>query len=159
RMFVVLDGQVGVITSSQQAQATHSHETISSIVLGPGEMVGELTMALRRPRTATVQAIGSTALLSLAYKHVENSLNSRQREHLDALLAARPLEHVCRHVSYLGLDEGRPYTAVAEPWHALADDAQLVPLTTRPDERIDETHEALNRDGITILVTGSVREA
>ena len=69
-MFIVLRGQIGVVLRS--AGSTESRPR--DIRIGEGGIAGELAMALSRPRTATMQSVGPTALLALDYDKLEKLL-------------------------------------------------------------------------------------
>lgn len=159
RMFVVLDGHVGVITASQLQQTASDSNRVRSIVVSPGEMVGELSMALGRPRTATIQAIGPTALLAIDYRRVHAVLDAQGQAVLDRLVMTKTLEHICSHVSYLGIADARPYISVERPWDLLAKHGTLVSRRALPGTVLDADDQLFQKDGLLILVSGLLRAA
>ena len=100
--------------------------------MGPGQCVGELAVTLGVPRTATLQAVGRTAVLSLKKSRVQELRRKQDSPKLDLfrVFKSRVLEYLCNHAQYLvGLNETGPLVGRPEcPWE--------VPPRER-NERID----------------------
>ena len=82
-------GQECFVIESGQAEVFVGEEHL--VTVGPGSMVGEMALIDRRPRTATVVATTSMALLAFDTKAFQKLLSEmpKAEERVHALLAAR----------------------------------------------------------------------
>lgn len=165
-MFVVLKGQVGVVTG----RVSEPTSAPADIRLGEGNVVGELALGLQRPRTAALQAIGPTALLAIddpTYKRLVE-YNEHVRDSLERLVIARALEHIFRNTDYLAdpqwrpdaeLDVGKSANHWPNPWTALEDHTTLIPYEPDDAHNISVTKRAeLAGPGLYILAGGQLVE-
>ena len=170
-MFVVLNGEIGVITRAQMDEVDCPEP--ADIRIGEGGIVGELALALDRPRTATLQVVGPTALLAINRITLDDLLeregrNSRLGRAFNNFLEERILEHICRHVPYLTLtycyEEGK---SNPEPWDRLIENHKRFEVNSKqlrqlnfgaklflPDGGIID----FSNDGLYILASGELIE-
>lgn len=153
-MFIVLKGQIGVVTRPP-----------SDIRIAEGGIVGELALALNRPRTATLQAVGPTALLALNYDSLTELLQhegpeSRLATSFKHFLDERIVEHLCRHSPYLQLDYSDEEKASdAEPWDRMVDGATRIVIEPTQAQRVSfGVTPGLDENGLYILASGNLVE-
>jgi CRP-like cAMP-binding protein len=82
-MYVVQDGQVEVVVAGQDGE-------IRLAVLGQGEFFGEMAIFEKKPRSATVRAMGKARVLSIDRK------NFLSRVHDDPSIAYRLVQTLSR---------------------------------------------------------------
>lgn len=162
-MFVILTGEIGVITNRTNEQDERNESGLLDIRLGPGEIVGELALALRRNRTATLQAVSPTALLAINYDTLRmlmetKPVNSQLKQSFDNLLMSRVLEHICHQTDYLGGDGKGPLRADPEPWASLIDDSERIVLAWDREDVISTRSNAFSKPGLYILAGGRLVE-
>ncbi len=76
-MYVIQQGQAEVISNGQRLR-----------LLGPGEIIGEMALFTRRPRSATVRAVSDSRVLTI------DKRGFLKRVHEDPSLAFRILENM-----------------------------------------------------------------
>ncbi len=156
-LFVVLQGEVGVVAPDQFRAEEGPLAKPRDIRLGQGNVVGELAHVLGVRRTATLQAVGKTSVLSL------KRAKTRQLEikgfNIYEAFENRVLEYLCNRAPYLkgGKDNG-PLASVDQPWKDLV--YYTTPITVRlePNQVLSAKHEKLTNDGIFILVRGQLKQ-
>ena len=162
-MFVILSGQIGILKNKKADDEDRRKSRLLDIRLGPGEIVGELALALRRNRTATLVAVSPTALLAINYDTLRMLLeakpvNARLKHAFDSLLMSRVLEHICHHTDYLGGEGKGPLGADSDPWASLTDDSERMVLPWDEDRLISAQSEAFSKPGLYVLAGGRLAE-
>jgi hypothetical protein len=73
-MFILLRGELalGVNSAEVEVEGQSGTNFAEDLTFGPGGIVGELAVSLKTKRTATLQAIGDTSLLSFSYQNLVN---------------------------------------------------------------------------------------
>jgi hypothetical protein len=171
-LFIVLKGEIGVITKSQIDESGRSKPT--DIRIREGGIVGELALALDRPRTATLQVVGPTALLTINYRSLNTLLKRESRKSVlrrsfENFLEERTLEHICRHAQYLKLPhyETQEFDNL-EPWDRLIDGVETYTIYSENVQQLsfgtvaklpDYGSIDLSRNGLYILASGEIHEA
>jgi hypothetical protein len=161
-MFIVLKGGIGVVLEAPPADAP-TQAPPPSIKFGEGQIVGELALALNRKRTATLQAIGPTAFLSINYDILRGLMDAGpqtaklQRVFSDFLLQ-RSLRFLCQNCSYLASGPDAALAGISEPWETLADDAEQFKLTWQNAEAKLASSDRFSAPGIYILAGGALTE-
>jgi hypothetical protein len=124
-MFVILRGQVGVFNVDGDERLTDGEP---SFVLREGAIVGELSFALKRRRTADLVCLGDTALLAFSFEELARRLADAPAgadilKAVNRFITSRVLSHVAHAVPFL-IDVNRtgPLAAGEEPWESLLDD-------------------------------------
>jgi CRP-like cAMP-binding protein len=165
-MFIVLRGEIGVVTGHGREQSDPGHSLAPyDIRVGEGGIVGELALGLNRPRTATLQSVGPTALLSINYRRFESLLAEHKPKSpltisFETFLEKRILEHLYRNTGYLSLYAAREDAgADPEPWERLVDEAErlLIPPEEAYGLAFGKT-EYLKRPGLYLLASGGLIE-
>jgi CRP-like cAMP-binding protein len=160
-MFIVLKGGIGVAaTPPPDAPAATA---LPSIRFGEGQIVGELALALNRRRTATLQAIGPTAFLSINYDILRGLLDSGgagrlQRVFSDFLLE-RSLRFLCQSCSYLAKGPDAPLVGIRDPWETIAADAEQFKLNWEQAAATLASEDRFAAPGVYILAGGALIEA
>ena len=164
-MFIVLRGEVGVVTQRRgHGEADGADHKPADIRFTEGEIVGELAFGLSRKRTATLQAIGSTALLAINYENYKRLLDGTGGPRLSlafsTLLGQRILEHMYRTLPYLSLElTDQEKERDPRPWKRLEDDSELISLTPREAHDISPQKKTEFRPpGLYILAGGQLVE-
>src|SRR5262249_49069820 len=127
------------------------------------QIVGELALALNRRRTATLQAIGRTAFLSINYDILRGLLDSGpqagrlQRVFSDFLLE-RSLRFLCQACPYLAQGPDAPLAGVRDPWETIAADAEQYKLDWEKAEALLASENRFAAPGIYVLAGGSLVE-
>ena len=170
-MFVVLNGEIGVITRAQMDEVDCPEP--ADIRIGEGGIVGELALALDRPRTATLQVVGPTALLAINRITLDDLFeregrNSRLGRAFNNFLEERILEHICRHVPYLTLtycyEKGK---SNPEPWDRLIENHKRFEVNSKQLRQLnfgaklflpDGGRIDFSNDGLYILASGELIE-
>jgi len=101
-MYVIQEGKVGVYLESPDADAVLLAEP------GVGEMIGEMAIFERQPRSATVKAHGQARILTV------DKRNFLRRVQEDPSLAFRVLETMSHRIRDLNLEIQRLRAATAE---------------------------------------------
>lgn len=158
-MFLVLRGAVGVFPPGVPGP---------TVVMGPGEIVGELAYALRRPRTATLQCLNRTALLAFNYQQSAPLLrasrfSARARETMDRFLVGRALRYLCDNAPcFVGKDRSGPLASREAPWEAMVDSGLIIDCPARTDKGAPTTLSretaGLGEPGLYFLVSGKVSD-
>jgi hypothetical protein len=171
-MFIVLNGEIGVITRAQMDEADCPEP--ADIRIGEGGIVGELALALDRPRTATLQVVGPTALLAINRISLDDLLeregrNSRLGRAFNNFLEERILEHICRNVPYLTLTHCyEKCKSGPEPWDRLIENHKIFEVNSKQLRQLsfgtkidlpDGGRIDLSNDGLYILASGELIEA
>ncbi|MDP3736190.1 MAG: cyclic nucleotide-binding domain-containing protein [Hyphomonadaceae bacterium] len=160
-MFIVLKGGIGVAASPPpDAPATAAP---LSIRFGEGQIVGELALALNRRRTATLQAIGPTAFLSINYDILRGLLESGpsgrlQRVFSDFLLE-RSLRFLCQSCTYLAKGPDAPLAGLSDPWETIAADAEQFKLNWEQASAKFGSEDRFAAPGVYILAGGALIES
>lgn len=165
-MFIVLRGQVGVVVRP----VGESDQRPRDIRIGEGGIAGELALALSRPRTATMQSIGPTALLALDYDKLEKLLyqfgpDSRLATNFMHFLNDRIVEHLfnrCRYLDVMSL----PGPAGAQdgtkprprPWAPLLDGATRIVVEANHATRLYFDSPEFAASGLYVLAGGNLIE-
>jgi hypothetical protein len=124
-MFVILRGQVGVYNLAGAGELLTGEP---GFVLGEGQIVGELSFALNRRRTADLVCLAPTVLLAFSHDELPPRLaNAPAGEDILAsvskLVTSRVLEHVAHAVPFLiGRDRTGPLASMDTPWESLLED-------------------------------------
>ena len=161
-MFIVLKGGIGVVLEAPPADTPT--QAPPSIKFGEGQIVGELALALNRKRTATLQAIGPTAFLSINYDILRGLMDAGQqtaklqRVFSDFLLQ-RSLRFLCQNCPYLAAGPDAPLAGISEPWERIADDAEQFKLNWQEAEAKLASPDRFSEPGIYILAGGALNEA
>ena len=161
-MFIVLKGGIGV--AAQPAAEGPSAVAPPSIRFGEGQIVGELALALNRRRTATLQAIGPTAFLSINYDILRGLMTEGpqagrlQRVFSDFLLE-RSLRFLCQSCSYLAKGADAPLAGLSDPWETIAGDAEQFKLNWEQASAKLASEDRYAAPGVYILAGGALVEA
>ncbi len=163
-MFIVLKGQIGVVMVPTPTANTDAPQRNVDLYYGQGMILGELALALQRRRTATLQAIGPTALLSINYATLLQLLdakpkNVRLERSFNDFLLARILEHLCRNADYLGAGAGAPLHGIDSPWEQMLDDCRRFSFFWNDTETIDPLDPRFIEPGLYVLASGKLVEA
>lgn len=153
-MFLIIRGELGVLIPNDDGT-----EDPVEIRYRPGSLVGELAFGLGRPRTASLQSVGRSAVLAVKpdvidfIAHTPNG--SRIIGSIQQLVQIRALEHVCRQLPFLARgDEEAPLADLRNPWETLENDSELIEIP--PNREIDLFSPEMQSDGIYLLVGGSM---
>lgn len=161
-MFVVLKGGIGVAAAPPPDAPAATAPP--SIRFGEGQIVGELALALNRRRTATLQAIGPTAFLSINYDILRGLLDTGsqagrlQRVFSDFLLE-RSLRFLCQSCSYLAKGPNAPLAGLSDPWETMAADAEQYKLDWEQAAAKLASEDRFAAPGVYILAGGGLVEA
>ena len=156
-MFVVLTGQLGV---------TSGHSDIEQrldLRFGAGVVLGELAVMLRSNRTATLQAVGDTAVLSFKYEQCRNFLLEAMsagtvRARFDMLFASRLSEFVCNHCSSLvGMDRSGPLAFLDGVRLSRYIMSSLTRLELEPGAVLSPWSSDVGKPGLYILASGELK--
>lgn len=160
-MFIVLKGGIGVAMLPPADAPAAS--TPPSIRFNEGQIVGELALALNRRRTATLQAIGPTAFLSINYDILRSMMDSGpqagrlQRVFSDFLLE-RSLRFLCQSCPYLAKGPEAPLAGLNDPWETLAADAEQFKLDWEQAASSLSSDNRFATPGLYILAGGALLE-
>ena len=163
-MFIVLKGQIGVVMTNTMSPGEGGRRPRVDLCYGEGKILGELALALQRRRTATLQAVGPTALLSINYSTLLHLLDGKPKNVLlersfNEFLLGRILEHLCRNAEYLAAAEGSPLVGIESPWEQMVDGSERYTFSWNDVEVIDPTEEDFHEPGVYILTSGRLVEA
>ena len=100
-MFIIQDGEVNVFLESANGD-------IPLVVLGPGDMFGEMSMFTKQPRTATVTAKGNARVLTV------DKRGFLRRIHEDPSLAFRILQKLSERITVLNEEMSRLQETLAQ---------------------------------------------
>ena len=158
-MFIIVKGQIGVVLNEAPAEGG-----MLDVSYGEGHIVGELALALNRRRTATLQAIGPTALLSINYAILRTILESRQENSrlqrtFNEFLLDRSLRFLCSNCAYLGAGQDSPLAGASQPWESLNEDAALLNLDWKDADVLLTNADRFDVSGLYILAGGRLTEA
>ena len=163
-MFVIVRGEVAVVPVVDAA-APGVHQAPPRIRIGVGGIVGELAYALNRKRTATLQCVTNTALLSFSPQSVESVANTAPsgatiRQAMNRFVKLRILEHLCNNADYLiGRDRNGPLKDLTEPWVLLIDNTTVIHCPAGSEQWISRQHKEFRGRGLYVLVSGELQEA
>ncbi len=167
-MFIVLKGAIGVVIEApspdSRAGAPAGNAAPPSIKFGEGQIVGELALALNRKRTATLQAIGPTAFLSINYSILRSLMEAgpqtgRLQTVFNDFLLQRSLRFLCQNCTYLASGAGAPLAGLSEPWESLSEDAERLQLNWQEAEAKLASGDRFSAPGVYILAGGALTEA
>ena len=164
-MFIIVKGQIGVVLNEAPASDGGPPAPAQlDVSYGQGHIVGELALALNRRRTATLQAIGPTALLSINYGVLRTILdskqeNSRLQRTFNEFLLDRSLRFLCSHYPYLRAGTDAPLADANQPWESLNEDAELLNLDWKDAEALLTSADRFDVTGLYILAGGRLVEA
>lgn len=162
-MFIVLKGEIGVVLEHKNGAVEQQKPgNPQDVRYREGVNVGELALALMRKRTATMQAVGSTAMLAIDYASLASLLNSLRendplRKSFNDFLLSRILEHICRTMPYLSTAVGGPLAGLIRPWETLVHGSRLIVRSW--DKTISPQDEDFQQPGLYILASGRLIEA
>ena len=158
-MFLILHGRLQVFFAADAAPDAPRRE--EGVVMAPGDLGGELAFALRRSRTATLQCLEDTALLTFTYEELKQSFASSAggeavERALKTEMRAKVLENLCNTAPFF-----RPVWRVLSqaskttPWTSLLPHSELV---TVPASNLRINFPLLpGAEEIIFLVSGSLR--
>jgi len=152
-MFIVLQGEVGVVLNGEEPE---------DIRFGPGRIVGELALALKRRRTATLRTIGQTSLLSINYDVLSKFLREERPETkkiaraFDEFLLNRSLEHISRHARYLAKEKHSPLSDIQHSWDRLTGGAERIQFDWTDSTEISAFDSSFQEPGVYILSSGQL---
>ena len=157
-MFIVLKGEVGVVTPSQvqEARLAPGTDAAADIRYGPGAIVGELALAFHRERTASLQATVRSAVLAIDRTAFYRLTDQAGRPALEQLLLGRGLEHVSRHASDLAAPGDSPLSELSVPWAYLEPGAELLSVPADTGEVLAADQEPFGLPGLYILASGTL---
>ncbi len=156
-LFVVLRGEVGVVAPDHFRPGDESPAKQRDIRMGAGEVVGELAHVLGVRRTATLQAVGPTSVLS--FKRAKTKQLEIKGLDMYQAFEDRVLEYLCNRAPYLkGRDDSGPLASVDQPWKDLIHCAQPITMRLEPNEVLSSRHEELSDDGLFVLVRGQMEQ-
>ncbi len=163
-MFIVLKGQIGVVLNHDKEAGGEHLAAPVDLRFGEGKILGELALALQRERTATLQAVGGAALLSINFATLQNLLSGRPKNvrlerSFNEFLLERVLEYLCRNVPYLADGEDAPLSGIDAPWEQLLDDSERITFSWRELEVIDSSDEKFQEPGLYVLASGRLTDA
>jgi class 3 adenylate cyclase len=163
-MFVVLRGQIGVVPPPQSRSDQSSQQAARVIRFGEGSIVGELALALNRHRTADLQAIGSSAMLSINYAMLQALLNAKPKNvrlerTFSEFLLERALSFACSNSLYLAKAPESPLAKIHKPWDQLTDGAELISIDWRDAEAFFSAHDRFSAPGLYVLAGGRLIES
>ena len=163
-MFIVLKGQIGVVLNAQNLPSVTSPSSPFDLSFGAGKIVGELALALNRRRTATLQAIGSTAMLSINYNTLQGLLsavpkNMRLERAFNDFLLDRVLSFVCSNCDYLGKSPTSPLANIDQPWERMVWDSEMISLDWKDVDLFFSSPNKISTPGLYILTCGRLKEA
>ncbi len=120
-MFLVLRGRLQVFFPADAALEAPRRE--EGVVMVPGDLGGELAFALRRSRTATLQCLEDTALLTFTYEELKQSFarspgGEAVERALKTEIRAKVLENFCSTAPFF-----RPV------WRLLSQASKIAPWT------------------------------
>jgi hypothetical protein len=162
-MFIIVRGRIGVVAVEAAAAASPPAPSAPSAPAAPldvsfsaGQIVGELALALNRRRTATLQAIGPTAFLSIGYATLRSLLdakptNPRLQRAFNEFLLDRSLRFLCSHCAYLAAGEDAPLAGVHQPWEGIIEECEQLKLDWREAEGHLASSERFAAPGLYIL--------
>jgi hypothetical protein len=158
-MFIVLDGAVGAFPP---APGSGDLDLDPRVVFGPGEIVGELAFALRRPRTAALVAVEDVSLLAVhaAECQAQARTNPGLAASLERFLTGRTLEYVCNSAPYLvGRDGAGPLAEVSrkKAWDRLLPHAEKIVCPLADPRPLTLQDPRFAGDGLYVLVSGRLR--
>lgn len=164
-MFIVLKGQVGVvITRYSSLKNKEGLKVAYGLRLCEGEILGEIALALRRKRTATLQAIGPTAFLAVNYNGWCDLLSKKPKlirleRSFENFLMSRILEHLCHKTIYLSNQRGGPLVDLEDPWEELVDDSERIVFPWQEIDEISPNQNPFDQPGLYILTNGRLVES
>ncbi len=163
-MFIVLKGQIGVVLNTQTGSSATQSATPFDLSFGEGAIVGELALALNRHRTATLQAIGPTAMLSINYNTLQGLLNAnpknlRLERAFNEFLLDRVLSFVCSNCDYLAKGNSAPLAGVEQPWERMVWDSEIVSADWKDAEFVFKSFDNFKTPGLYILAGGRLKES
>jgi hypothetical protein len=158
-MFIVLDGRIGAFPPDSRSGEIG---TDPQLLFGPGEIVGELAFALRRPRTAALVAIEDACLLAVNATELAAQArgNPGLSASMDRFLTGRILEYVCNASPYLvGRDQSGPLAELARKgaWDRLLPHTEKIVCPLLDPRPLTLTDPRFVGDGLYILVSGRLR--
>lgn len=162
-MFIIVKGKIGV--AAVEASATGGSEPAPlDLSFAPGQVVGELALALNRRRTASLQAIGPTAFLSISYATLRGLFearvaNPRLQRAFNEFLLDRSLRFLCSQCDYLAKGEGAPLAGITQPWETMVEDSEYMNFDWRDDAAPFASGERFASTGLYILAGGRLIEA
>lgn len=162
-MFIIVQGNIGVAVAETSASGGQAPAPLD-ISFGPGQVVGELALALNRRRTATLQAIGQTAFLSISYATLRGlfearAANPRLQRAFNEFLLDRSLRFLCTNCGYLAKGKDAPLAGLSQPWEAVAEDSDYMNFDWRDSEADLASSERFGVPGLYILAGGRLIEA
>ncbi|MCZ6624598.1 MAG: cyclic nucleotide-binding domain-containing protein [Deltaproteobacteria bacterium] len=156
-MFLIINGEVGVISRHIGGhEVTPVGAPFLDRKFSVGEIVGELALYLKRKRTATLQAIGRTCLLSFNYENLESLLRDRGtvvKVVVQGFFETRVLEHLCNHTEYLSV----ALAGKRSPWDLIRG-SETMTLAWNDPGTISPEHELFARNGLYILASGTLEK-
>ena len=168
-MFIVLKGQIGVVLNTQTLPSgslagVPSPSSPFDLSFGAGKIVGELALALNRRRTATLQAIGPTAMLSINYNTLQSLLNAvpknvRLERAFNDFLLDRVLSFVCSSCEYLAKNPASPLAGIEQPWERMVWDSEQHSVDWKDADVFFASANKFSSPGLYILAGGRLKEA
>jgi hypothetical protein len=162
-MFIIVKGKIGVAVVESPSAGGPALKPLDAS-FAAGQIVGELALALNRRRTATLQAIGQTAFLSISYATLRGLLevkptNTRLQRAFNEFLLDRSLRFLCSHCDYLAKGEDAPLAGVVQPWESMVEDSEHKNFDWRDAEAHLTSTKRFALPGLYILAGGRLIEA
>jgi class 3 adenylate cyclase len=162
-MFIIVKGRIGV-SAIERSSTIESAPAPIDISFAPGQVVGELALALSRRRTASLQAVGPTAFLSISYATLRGlfearAANPRLQRAFNEFLLDRSLRFLCANCDYLAKGENAPLAGVSQPWETMVEDSEYMNFDWHDAEAHLASNDRFASPGLYILAGGRLIEA
>ena len=163
-MFIIVKGRIGVAVAEAPAAGGERTAAPLDLSFAPGQVVGELALALNRRRTATLQAVGRTAFLSISYATLRGlfeakQANPRLQRAFNEFLLERSLRFLCTSCPYLAKGADAPLAGIAQPWETMVGDSEYMNFDWHEAEVGLADNKRFALPGLYILAGGRLIEA
>lgn len=163
-MFIIVRGRIGVAVAEAPSAGAEPAAAALDLSFAPGQVVGELALALNRRRTATLQAVGQTAFLSISYGTLRGlfeakQANPRLQRAFNEFLLERSLRFLCTNCPYLAKGADAPLAGIAQPWETMVGDSDYMNFDWHEAEARLADNERFALPGLYILAGGRLVEA
>lgn len=163
-MFIIVKGRIGVAVAEAPVAGGERAAAPLDVSFAPGQVVGELALALNRRRTATLQAVGQTAFLSISYATLRGlfeakQANPRLQRAFNEFLLERSLRFLCTSCPYLAKGVDAPLAGIGQPWETMVGDSEYTNFDWHEAEARLAGNELFALPGLYILAGGRLVEA